>query len=80
MRALQKQYIVDVFVWVDDIIDQPVRPGQKPILKDSELLTILIWDGLTEPHKTLKSLYRWIERDYADCFPRLPKYQKFVRH
>ncbi|QQS69974.1 IS982 family transposase [Candidatus Saccharibacteria bacterium] len=80
MRALQKQYIVDVFVWVDDLVTQPVRPGQKPILKDSELLTILIWDGLTEPHKTLKSLYRWIERDYADCFPKLPKYQKFVRH
>lgn len=80
MRALQKQYIVDVFVWVDDLIAQPVKRGQQPVLKDSELLTILIWDGLTEPHKNLSSVYSWIEREYADCFPRLPKYQNFVAH
>lgn len=80
MRALQRHHIVDLFVWVDDLVVQPVRPGQKPTLKDSELLTILMWDGLTEPHKTLKSIYTWIERDYRDCFPKLPPYQKFVAH
>jgi len=80
MRALQKQYIVDVFVWIDDLVSQPVKPGQKPVLKDSELLTILIWDGLTEPHKNLSSVYSWIAREYADCFPKLPKYQNFVAH
>jgi hypothetical protein len=80
MRALQKQYIVDVFVWIDDLVTQPVKRGQQPVLKDSELLTILIWDGLTEPHKNLSSIYSWIEREYADCFPRLPKYQNFVAH
>jgi hypothetical protein len=80
MRALQKQYIVDVFVWVDDLVAQPVKPGQKPVLKDSELLTILLWDGLTEPHKNLSRVYSWIEREYQDCFPRLPKYQNFVAH
>jgi len=80
MRALQKQYIVDVFVWIDDLVTQPVKPGQKPVLKDSELLTILIWDGLTEPHKNLSSVYSWIEREYGDCFPKLPKYQNFVAH
>ena len=80
MRALQRDNIVDVFVWVDDTVIQPIKPGQRPVLKDSELLTILIWDGLTEPHKTLRSLYNWIERDYHDCFPRLPKYQNFVDH
>lgn len=79
MRALQKHHIVDVFVWVDDLVEQPVRRGQRPALKDSELLTILIWDGLTEPHKTLRSLYTWINRDYSDCFT-LPAYQKFVAH
>jgi hypothetical protein len=80
MRALQKHHIVDVFVWVDDLVVQPVKCGQKPILKDSELLTILIWDGLTEPHKEIKEVYDWIKRDYADCFPKLPPYQKFVAH
>lgn len=80
MRALQRNCIVDVFVWVDDQLSKPVRPGAKPRLSDSELLTILIWDGLTEPHKNLSSIYAWIAREYRDCFPRLPKYQNFVAH
>jgi hypothetical protein len=81
MRALQKQHIVDVFVWVDDSLPKPApQRGRKPTLRDSELLTMLIWDGLTEPHKTLRSLHSWIARDYADYFPKLPAYQNFVAH
>lgn len=81
MRALQKQHIVDVFVWVDDCLPKPApHRGRKPTLTDSELLTMLIWDGLTEPHKTLRSVYAWIVRDYGDCFPKLPAYQNFVAH
>ena len=80
MRALQRNNIVDVFVWVDDVVVQPNKRGQQPLLKDSELLTILIWDGLTEPHKNLKSVYTWVRREYADCFPKLPQYQNFVAH
>jgi hypothetical protein len=80
MRALQKHHIVDVFVWVDDCLPTEVKPGVKSVLRDSELLTILIWDGLNEPHKNLSSVYSWIEREYYDYFPRLPKYQNFVAH
>lgn len=82
MRELQKQHIVDVFVWIDDILPPAVRPhgGRPSVLKDSELLTILIWDGLTEPHKNLSAVYSWITREYGDCFPKLPKYQNFVEH
>jgi Transposase DDE domain len=88
MHALQKQHIVDLFVWVDDALaslpqtkeKEVSKGGRPPALHDSELLTILIWDGLTEPHKTLKAVYSWIRRDYGDCFPRLPKYQNFVAH
>jgi hypothetical protein len=80
MRALQKQHIVDVFVLVDDSLPKRVKPGTKSVLSDSELLTILIWDGLTEPHKNLSAMYGWIEREYGDYFPRLPKYQNFVAH
>lgn len=80
MRALQKHHIVDVYVWVDDYLPKEVKPGVKSVLRDSELLTILIWDGLNEPHKNLSSVYSWIEREYADYFPRLPKYQNFVAH
>jgi len=80
MRALQKHHIVDVYVWVDDYLPVEVKPGAKSVLRDSELLTILIWDGLNEPHKNLSSVYSWIKREYADYFPRLPKYQNFVAH
>lgn len=53
MRALQRQRIVDVFVLVDDYLPKQVKPGTRSVLTNSELLTILIWDGLTEPHKNL---------------------------
>lgn len=82
MNALQKHHIVDLFVWVDDNL--PKQPpltcgGRPPALRDSELMTILIWDGLNEPHKTLKDTYSWIGRDYEDCF-KLPTYKNFVMH
>ena len=50
------------------------------VLSDSELMTIVIWDGLCEPHKNMSSLYDWVTREYSDCFPKLPKYQNFVSH
>lgn len=83
MRGIQKQHIVDVFVWVDDSLPKQVntRLGGRPsVLSDSELLTILLWDGLTEPHKNLSSLHAWIGREYCDYFPKLPRYQNFVAH
>lgn len=80
MQALQKQHIVDVFVWVDDSLPKQIQIGRPSALSDSELLTILIWDGLTEPHKNLSSLHAWISREYRDYFPKLPKYQNFVAH
>ncbi len=80
MGTIQKHHIVDLFVWVDDNLPKQVTArGRKTLLKDSELFTILIWDGLNEPHKTLRSLYDWMARDYADCF-KLPAYQNFVAH
>ena len=80
MSALQKHHIVDLFVWVDDNLPKEVKPGAKSVLRDSELLTLLIWDGLCEPHKNLSAIYSWVEREYRDYFPRLPKYQNFVAH
>jgi hypothetical protein len=86
MQALQKQHIVDLFVWVDDAVaslpqtKEITKGGRPSVLRDSELLTILIWDGLTEPHKNLSSIHAWITREYRDCFPALPQYQNFVAH
>lgn len=80
MRALPRNNIVDVFVWVDDCLPKHIKPGTKPTLQDSEVVTILLWDGLTEPHLTLKEVYTWVAREYADYFPKLPTYQNFVAH
>ena len=75
MHALQKQHIVDLFVWVDDAVaslpqtkEEVSKGGRPPALRDSELLTILIWDGLNEPHKTLKAVYSWIRRRLRGLF------------
>lgn len=81
MDALHKHHIVDLFVLVDDTLisqDKKVKTGRPAVLTESELLTILLWDGLSEPHKNLSSVYSWIRRDYSEYFPRLPKYQNFV--
>lgn len=80
MRALQKDHIVNLFVGIDDLLPGRIHRGMQSALTDSEILTILIWDGLTEPHKNLSSVYSWITREYPDYFPKLPKYQNFVAH
>lgn len=81
MNALQKHHIVDLFVWVDDTLSQEIKvtkTGRPATLTNSELLTILLWDGLTGPHKNLLTIYSWIKRDYSEYFPKLPRYQNFV--
>lgn len=89
MHALQRHHIVDVFTWVDDSLQLLTQPpqdssvttplgGRPPALSTSDVLTIVIWDAVTEPHKTLKDVYRWVRREYLDCFPKLPSYQAFV--
>jgi hypothetical protein len=87
MNVLRKDNIIDLFVWVDDNITKPVKPitgknslrGGRPVgLSSSEIITILIWDGITESHQTLRHVYNWIKREYADCFPSLPSYKTFV--
>jgi hypothetical protein len=37
MRALQKQHIVDVFVWIDDLVVQPKKRSKKhPLTKEDK--------------------------------------------
>ena len=86
MDALHKDNIVDLFVWVDDqILDiektaqtKKAMVGRPVSLTTSEIATIIIWNGVTEPHKTIKNIYRWVRREYIDYFPKLPAYQNFV--
>jgi hypothetical protein len=80
MRALYKHHIVDLFVLVDDTLPKEIKRGARSVLSNSELMTILVWDGVVGHHRNLSSVYDWIKRDYADCFPKLPAYQNFVAH
>lgn len=57
MRALQNHHIVDVYVWVAETLPDEARPkGGRPLcILDSELLTLFIWNNLTNTcSKTLK--------------------------
>src|SRR5689334_12921217 len=82
MLFLQSHHIVDLYTWVDDIIQQPNRPkgGRPAVLRDSEVITILIWNALTLHQKTLKDIYNWVARDQSHNFPKLPSYAQFDDH
>lgn len=83
MRSLQRHHITSLYVVIDDYLataPRTARTGRPPVLRDSEVLTILIWNGLTVRQKLLKDIYAWVEREYAGEFPRLPAYQNFVAH
>lgn len=82
MLSLHQHHITDLYVWVDDTFPALPKPhgGRPSILKDSELMTILIWNTLTVRQKTLKDLYRWMWRYHRNEFPALPSYPAFVAH
>ncbi len=78
MRALQKQHIVDVYVWVDDCLPKEVKPGVKSVLRDSEVLTIPTFNLLTVQQQTLRQVYDWTLQYHALDFPKLPSCQSIV--
>jgi Transposase DDE domain len=80
--ALQSHHIVDLYTWVDDILPVPDRSrgGRPSVLRNSEIVTVLIWDALTNHHKTLQDIYDWLEREQAHNFPKLPSYGQFDDH
>lgn len=81
MLSLPSDYIVDLFVWLDDTLPAPApRRGRPSVLRDSELLTILIWNTLVLQQKTIQELYSSVQRYHAREFPHLPRYSAFVDH
>lgn len=84
MRALPLHHIVDIFVWVCSVTPDEAKPrgGRPNTLRDSELLTLIIWNAVTEMYSpTLIHLYRWI-RDFhlgrGKTVLRLPGYNGFL--
>lgn len=77
---VQKHHIINLFVWIDDILPPVKTVGRPSRLSDSEVATILIWNTITMKQKTLRSIYDWIRIDYEDEFIDLPSYGNFIKH
>jgi hypothetical protein len=81
MLLLLPQHIVDLYVWVDELL--PVKtpgPGRPSVLSDSELVTLLIWNAMAVHQKTLKDIHGHARLHLKAEFPRLPGYSAFVAH
>jgi len=84
MLSLESHHIVDLYVWVDDLLGSKHTPhpqgGRPSLLKSSELVTLLVWNTLVLRQKTLRDLHEFA-RLYLKCeFPHLPKYSGFIDH
>jgi hypothetical protein len=80
--SLRPNHIIDLYVVVDDLLAEPAKPlgGRPPALRQSEVVTMLIWNALTNPDQTLKGVYDQITLYHRQDFPRLPRYGRFVDH
>lgn len=78
--SLRSDHIIDLYATVDDLVAEPVKPqgGRPPALRRSEVVTILLWNTLTDPSKTLKQVHETTSRYHLGDFPKLPRYSKFV--
>lgn len=84
MRTLQLRHIVDLFAWVCEVVPDEAKPrgGRPNLLRDSELLTLVIWNASTKMcSPTLMHLYCWIH-DYhlghGKSVLKIPGYKGFV--
>ena len=78
-------FIIKLMFFIEEHLPKRVsrklknKRGRKSKLSDLELLTILAYDGLTEQHQTILGIYKYMKREYSDCF-NLPRYQNFAAH
>lgn len=78
---LESHHIVDLYCFVDDLLPVPPRKaGRLPTLRNSELITLLLWNAVVVHQKTLKDIHTFARLHLNDCFPHLPKYSAFVDH
>lgn len=82
MLPLESHHIVDLFVWVDTRLpaNLPMGRGRPALLRDSELITLLLWDTIVLHQKTLKDLHTFARIHLTSEFPVLPRYSAFVDH
>ena len=83
MLSLELHHITELYCWVDDFLPKQLPShtgGRPPVLRNSELITLLIWNTLVLHQKTIKDLYTHARIHLQREFPRLPTYQAFVSH
>jgi len=82
MRSLHTHHIVNLFCLVDDSISPREKPlgGRPQVMKDSELVTALLWNMLTVKSHTLRDRYEWLKLYHRNDFPKIPTYAVFVKH
>src|SRR5580698_2692727 len=81
--ALESHHIVDLFVLIDDAVAEPARlqGGRPKLAKDSEIITLLIWNCLSSTRqRTLKDIFHWALLYHRRDVPRLGTYGAFVGH
>jgi hypothetical protein len=81
MSFLSSQNIIDLYVWVDDILQKQLETetvGRPRSLSNAEIVTILIWNILMLKHKTWKDLHRFLFAYHHKEFPTLSKYNGFL--
>ena len=73
--------IIQIMLFIDEHLLKKMKltkktAGRKSKLILLELLTILVYDGITERHQTKRGIYNYIKREYSDCF-QMPSYANF---
>lgn len=77
MRSLESHHITDLFCLVDDLL--PVeREFGRPGITTKEIVTLLVFNTLTDFQPQLKDVHAWAGRYYSREFPKLPHYSAFV--
>lgn len=71
-----------IFVWIDDFLKENQsllhRPGPEPDLSDSELMTLMLMQGLTGELSD-EAWLRRVKREFGDCFSTLPERSRYQR-
>lgn len=78
MLFLYPHHIVDLYCWVEERLPAPrYHTGRPPLLIESEIVTILIWNTIVLKQKTLRDIHRAVQTYHTNDF-QLPKYSAFV--
>lgn len=80
MLSLCPNFITDLFVMIDDMLPrEQAGKGRPKLMRDSELITALIWNSLTVRSKTIVDLHKWLLLYHQNDFKKIPHYSAFER-